>query len=152
VQRGGGLYAVNLEGFLSAGLQQNNPILRAGDVVYVPRRETAEAYILGQVQDPASIDLSREPVTLTQALTRQGGLDELRADARGIFVFRTTETNITVFQLETTSPAGLLLGTRFLLAPRDVVYVVRSPLQRWNDTISRLLPSVRAVSAVDQLP
>ena len=41
---------------------------------------------------------------------------------------------------------GLLLGKRFVLEPGDVVYVVRSPLQRRNGTISRLLPSVQLLS------
>jgi polysaccharide export outer membrane protein len=40
-----------------------------------------------------------------------------------------------------------LLGTRFVLEPGDVVYILRSPLQRWNDTIVRLLPTVQAIEA-----
>ena len=55
---------------------------------------------------------------------------------------------MTVFQLETSSPTGLLLGTRFVLEPGDVVYVTRNPLQRWNDTISKLLPTVQATNVV----
>lgn len=151
VQRGGMLYRVDLDGFLTAGIRQNNPVLYSGDIVSVPRRKAEEAFILGQVSKPAAVDLSIEPVTLTQALARQGGLDELRADARGVFVFREKGTKMTVFQLETSSPVGLLLGTRFMLEPRDVVYITRSPLQRWNDTINGLLPSVRAVPTVEAL-
>jgi polysaccharide biosynthesis/export protein len=56
-----------------------------------------------------------------------------------------------VFQLDTSNPAGLLLGTRFVLEPSDVVYILRSPLQRWNDTISRLLPSVQALQAAEAI-
>ncbi|MDP1576438.1 MAG: sugar ABC transporter substrate-binding protein, partial [Cypionkella sp.] len=96
-------------------------------------------------------DLSLEPVTLTQALTRQGGVDGLRADARGVFVFRSVGAQMMVFQLETASPVGLLLGTRFVLSAGDVVYVTRSPLQRWNDTISRLLPTVQATAAANSI-
>ncbi len=152
IQRGGARYTVDLDGYLSGGIQNNNPTLRSGDVVNVPRRRAEEAYLLGQVQKPNIIDLSREPVTLTQALTRQGGLIEVRADARGVFVFRTRRPGvITVFQLETTSPTGMLLGTRFVLEPADVIYIVRSPLQKWNDSISGLLPTVQAVTAVDNV-
>lgn len=147
VQRGGRVYKIDLAGFLNAGLEQNNPVLRAGDVVTVPRRRAQEAYLLGQVKTPAAIDLSQEQITLTQALTRQGGLDEQRADARGVFVFRNIDGRMTVFQLETSSPTGLLLGTRFVLEPADVIYVVRSPLSRWNDTISKLLPTISAGQA-----
>ena len=90
-------------------------------------------------------------MTLTQALTRQGGVDGLRADARGVFVFRSVGAQMMVFQLETASPVGLLLGTRFVLEAGDVVYVSRSPLQRWNDTISRLLPTVQATAAANSI-
>ena len=150
IQRASSRYTVDLDGYLSKGLSRNNPILRSGDVVNVPRKRAEEAYLLGQVRQPDVIDLSKDPVTLTQAITRQGGLDEVRADARGVFVFRSrTPGVITVFQLETKNPTGMLLGTRFVLEPSDVIYIVRSPLQRWNDTISGLLPSVRAATAVD---
>ena len=149
VQRNGRVYAVDVQGFLRAGIVQNNPILRNGDVVSVPRRRAEEAYLLGEVSRPNVIDLSLESVTLTQAVTRLGGLSALRADMRGVFVFRMTEARPRVFQLDTSSPTGLLLGTRFVLEPGDVVYIVRSPLQRWNDTITRMLPSVQALGAVN---
>ncbi len=152
VQRGGRIYHVDVAGFLEGGMTQNNPILRDGDVVNVPRRRAEEAYLLGEILRPDVVDLSREPITLTQAITRRGGLQQPRANARGVLVFRAHGNNMTrVFQLDTSAPSGLLLGTRFVLEPGDVVYVLRSPLQRWNDTIVRLLPTVQAVRTVDDV-
>jgi len=152
VQRGGRIYHVDVAGFLEGGMTQNNPILRDGDVVNVPRRRAEEVYLLGEVARPDVVDLSREPVTLTQAITRRGGLQQPRANARGVLVFRAHGNNMTrVFQIDTSVPSGLLLGTRFVLEPGDVVYVLRSPLQRWNDTIVRILPTVQAVRSVDDL-
>ena len=151
VQRRGQLYHVDVQGFLSGGLTQNNPVLRNGDVVSVPRRRAEEAYLLGEVARPDVIDLSREPITLTQAITRRGGLQQPRADARGVLTFRAQGDRTRVFQLDTSNPAGLLLGTRFVLEPGDVVYVLRSPLQRWNDTITRLLPTVQAIGAANSI-
>lgn len=148
VRRRGVNYSVDLESFLEASMDRNNPILVGGDVVSVPRRRIAEAYILGEVSEPATIDLAKEAVNLTQAIARQGGLEEARADARGVFVFRADGAGATVYQLDLSSPVGLTLGSRFDLAPDDVVYVTRSPLQRWNDTISRILPSVSAVRTI----
>jgi polysaccharide biosynthesis/export protein len=151
LQRRGQIYSVDLKAFAERGYAENNPILRDGDIVTVPRRQTQEAYLLGEVLRPATIDVSIEQVTLTQALTRQGGINAPRADARGVFVFRATGSQMTVFQLDTETPVGLLLGTRFVLQAGDVVYVTRSPLQRWNDTISRLLPTVQAATTADSL-
>lgn len=146
LQRGGQVHSVDVRGFLEGGLRQNNPVLRNGDVVSVPRRRAEEAFLLGEIANPDVINLANEPVTLTQAITRLGGLQQRRADARGVLVFRLNGDHLRVFQLDTSRPAGLMLGTRFVLEPGDVVYVLRSPLQRWNDTISRLLPSVRALN------
>ncbi len=144
VQRGGRVYEVNLYAFLSEGLARNNPLLKPGDIVTVRRRVAREAYVMGSVKAPSVVDLAQEPVTLTQAVARQGGLDEMRADARGLFVFRQPAGRTTVFKLDVSNPEGWLTGNRFPLQPGDVVYVTRSPLSKWNDTISRLLPTVYA--------
>lgn len=151
VRRGGKTYRVDLEGYLSGGMAGNNPVLVGGDVVSVPQKPLREAYLLGEVAKPATVDLSDDPISLTQALTRQGGLNQMRADARGVFVFREVAGQMTVYQLDTSKPAGYLTGTRFFLQPKDVVYVTRAPIQRWNDTISRLLPTISGANAVQDL-
>lgn len=148
VQRGGTVYDVNLRAFLSEGLANNNPVLMAGDIVTVRRQVAQEAYIMGSVKSPSIVNLAVDPITLTQALARQGGLDEVRADARGVFVFRQAGARTTVYQLDVSSPGGWLIGNRFMLMSGDVIYVTRSPLSKWNDTISRLLPSVSAGKSV----
>lgn len=150
VRRKGESYLVNLDGFLKAKSGSSNPILFGGDVVSVPRKRRAEVYVLGEVGQPATVDVSDEQVSLTQALARQGGIDEVRANASGVFVFRGEGSQTTIYRVDLRSPTGLVLGTRFILAPNDVVYVTRSPIQRWNDTISRVLPTVSVARTVTQ--
>ena len=151
VRRNGLNYRVSLDAFLTASLPQNNPVLVSGDVVSVPRKKKLEAYLLGEVGSPGAIDLSSDTVSLTQALAKQGGINETRADARGVFVFRRSDGLFRVFQLDTTVPTSLVIGTAFVLEPADVIYVTKSPLQRWNDTITRLLPTVSAASTAQSL-
>jgi polysaccharide export outer membrane protein len=151
VRRAGVNHRVDLDAFLSAGMAGNNPVLIGGDVVSVPKKRLREAYLLGEISTPATVDLSDDVISLTQAITRQGGLLELRADARGVFVFRQKAGRVTVYQLDVSYPTGLLLGTRFALEPMDVVYVTKSPLQRWNDTVTRILPSVGATLAAKDI-
>jgi len=150
VRRAGKLYTVDLAAFMSGALAQNNPTLAAGDMVSVPRQKVAEAYVLGEIH-AAAIDLSKDTISLTQAITRQGGLTQNRADARGVFVFRANGDAMTVYQLDVSAPTGLLLGTQFELEVRDVVYITTSPLQRWNDTITRILPTVGAYNTAQSL-
>lgn len=142
VRRSGKTYQVNLRAFLEDGIGQNNPVLASGDVVNVPRLLPLEAYLLGQVGKPSTIDLSHEDITLTQALARSGGLREDSADARGIFVFRKTAQGVTVYQLDVENPASYLAGTRFMIQPQDVIYVTTAPIARWNRMISNLLPTL----------
>jgi polysaccharide export outer membrane protein len=147
VRRQGQVFTVDLQNFLESGDARGNPMLMDGDVVSVPKRQLREAYLLGQIVDPSTIDLSVEDVTLTQALTRVGGLVEDRADARGVFVFRNSGDGVQVFQLDVGSPLAFLLGTRFPLRPQDVVYVTTAPVSKWNAVISSLLPTLSATSA-----
>lgn len=151
LRRGGRSYTVDMQAFLEQGVGANNPVLQNGDVVSVARLDLQEAYLLGQIVKPSTVDLTRENVTLTQALTRVGGLREDQADARGIFVFRDTPMGITVYQLDASNPTAFLIGTRFVILPQDVIYVTTAPLYRWNRLISSLLPTVTSVRAVDSL-
>ncbi len=151
LRRSGSRYTVDMKAFLESGVSANNPVLQNGDVVSVGRLDLEEAYLLGKIIKPSTIDLTRENVTLTQALTRVGGLHEEQADARGIFVFRDTPAGITVYQLDASNPAAFLIGTRFVILPRDVIYVTSAPLYRWNRLISSLLPTVTSARAVDAL-
>jgi len=148
IQREGRLYTVDLAGLLRGGIRQNNPLLRDRDIVHVPRLSPRQAFLLGEVQRPDVVDLAREPVTLTQAVTRQGGIHLQRADARGVFVFRETSPRTSVFQLDTSSPTGWILGARFALEPNDIVYVVRSPAQNWNDVVMRIMPTITALRLI----
>lgn len=147
VRRGGKSYTVDLAAYMTGQVSSNNPFVTDGDLISVPRLQASEAYLLGEIRAPAAVDLSRDVISVTQAITRQGGIDQERADARGVFVFRNVGDKVTVYQLDITSPTGLLLGTRFELEPQDVVYITTWPLQRWNDTIRLLLPTVGAYGA-----
>jgi polysaccharide biosynthesis/export protein len=148
VRRNGKVYNVDFQSFLRRGNSTNNPILKNGDVVNVPRLAVQQAFLLGQLAKPATVDLSLDPVNLTQALTTVGGLNENTADARGVFVFRHTNTGITVYQLDASSPVALVLGTKFYLRPQDVVYVTSAPIAKWNAAIAAILPSITALYQV----
>ena len=148
VRRDGRIYVVNMQAFLQQGIAANNPVLINGDVVSVPQIQPQEAYLLGQVAKPGPIDLTHVNVTLTQALTSVGGLNEGRADARGIFVFRNAPVGVTVYQLDAQSPTAYLVGAKFIIHPQDVIYVTTAPLAKWNTVISDLLPTLSATKAL----
>lgn len=151
IRRGGRSHTVDMKAFLEQGVGANNPVLQSGDVVSVGRQQAEEAFMLGQIVKPSTIDLTKENITLTQALTRVGGLSEDKADARGIFVFRDTPMGITVYQLDASNPTAYLIGTRFVVLPQDVIYVTSAPVYRWNRLISSLLPTMTVVRTTGDL-
>lgn len=148
VRRAGTVHVVDLDSFLAARSQRNNPTLFGGDVVSVPERPVQEVFVLGEIVEPSAVRLDGQRVSLTQAIARSGGLERVRANAKGVFVFRAVGNQTMVYQIDLTSPTAMILGSQFFLAPSDVVYVSRSPIQKWNDTISRILPTVGAARTI----
>ncbi|PRY67370.1 polysaccharide export protein [Halomonas ventosae] len=137
---------LSLYGLLRQGDLSQNQLLRDGDMLHVPTSENQNVVVLGQVRRPGAIALGNERITLTDALARAGGVNELRAEPSGIFVVRghdpDSEKLATVYQLDISDATRLMLGTRFPLQPQDVVYVTSAPLARWNSVISLLLPTL----------
>ncbi len=149
IQRHGQRYYVDLRALLEQGRAGYNPVLRGGDIVNVPPLNGNVAFILGQVKEPGSLNLGLDGISLTEAITQKGGLDEEKANPKGIFVFRAKPDNngYEVFQLDATTPLAFVLGTEFILAPQDVVYIVPDPAAKWNAVISNLVPTLTALRA-----
>ncbi|MCF6272736.1 MAG: polysaccharide biosynthesis/export family protein [Rhodobacteraceae bacterium] len=146
IRRRGANNYVNLRSFLDTGRAGGNPVLRGGDVINVPVANPSKAFILGQISQPGMVDLGPDSsISLTEALTLQGGLVEAEADAKGIFVFRNREAGIDVYQLDATTPLAFVLATKFMLHADDVVYIVADPAARWNRIITQLVPTIGAV-------
>lgn len=153
IQRQGQRYYVDLRALLEQGRAGYNPVLRGGDIVNVPPLDGNVAFILGKVHEPGPIDLGLDGISLTQAISEKGGLDEDNANPKGVFVFRARnaregrEAGFDVFQLDATTPLAFVLGAEFVLHPQDVVYVVSDPAAKWNDLIAALVPTLTAVRA-----
>jgi polysaccharide export outer membrane protein len=115
--------------------------LRPGDQVFVftdPRIYT----MLGATGQNAAVPFETDRLTLAEAVGRGGGLQDTRADARGVFVFRYEDPSVyakvrdgaappvsqsagvpVVYQLDLKDPQGYFAAQRFLMRDNDVVYV-----------------------------
>ena len=141
------LYAILYEGEVSANIN-----LQDGDVVNVAPNERRQVFVLGEVVTPQTLPMTDRPLSLTQALSAAGGIEETRADSRGVYVIRRSEFDgvIDVFQLDVSEAWAFVLGDQFLLQQRDVVYVSAAPVTRWNRWVSNVLPSVLGISNIDR--
>lgn len=142
IRRRGKGYNVNLKAFVDQGAVRQNPIILDGDVINVPPIRDNKIFTFGEI-DTREIPLpSNAPVSLTETLAEVGGIDRIRADSRGIFVFRRTPSTpqgFDVFQFNLKSATALVLATDFKMAPLDIIFVTNDPITRWNDTVGSLV-------------
>ncbi len=142
------LYSILYEGNMSANVQ-----LQHGDVVHVAPNEVRQVFVLGEVIRPQILPMTNRPLSLTHALSEAGGIQEARADGRGVYVIRKAEYEgaIDVFQLDLSEAWALALGDQFLLQQRDVVYVTAAPITRWNRWVTNVLPSLQGLFNIDRV-
>ena len=142
------LYEILFEGNLS-----KNHRVQHGDVIHVAPNERRQVFVLGEVVEPQSLPVTNRPLSLTQALATVGGIQENRADGRGVYVIRSTDSpeKVDVYQLDISQAWALALGDQFILEPRDVVYVTAAPITRWNRWVSNVLPSVQGLFNIDRI-
>lgn len=142
------LFNILYEGDMSANVR-----LQHGDVVHVAPNELRQVFVLGEVVQPQTLPMTNRPLSLTQALSNAGGIQEARADGRGVYVIRQSEYDdvIDVFQLDVSEAWALALGDQFMLQQRDVVYVTAAPITRWNRWVSNVLPSLQGLFNIDRI-
>jgi polysaccharide export outer membrane protein len=145
---------IKLDDFYTQGDISQNRLLQHGDIVHVNRNDKQNVYVLGEVKRAGSVKLNRYGLSLADALSSSGGLNENTSDANGVFVLRKRNLErdgilADIYQLNAKNITALVLAEQFELQPQDIVYVTSAPLARWNKVLSLLLPSVQAIDAVD---
>lgn len=142
--------------------RQNVP-LRAGDVVtalYQPLSFTA----LGATGKSEEINFEAQGITLAQALARAGGLEDLRANPKGVFIFRleppealewpkppvrTPDGKVpVVYRVDLTDPRSFFVAQSFKMENKDVVYVANAPVAELQKFLNLLVTAVYPVEGV----
>lgn len=139
-----------------------NIVLRADDVVTALYRPYS-FQALGAVGNNAEIEFEATGITLAQALGRIGGLQDNRADIKGVFIFRLEDPALigtalpagarttpdgrvpVIYRVDLSAPATLFVAQGFPIRDRDVVYVSNAPLvdiQKFMNVVSTMAFSV----------
>lgn len=153
VTRGGVQYPINLPLLVRRGVDPSSVMLHNGDMVRVRSRDENKVYVLGEVTSPKALPMNNGRLTLAEALGEAGGINQLSASSRQIYVIRNASaTEPMVYNLNAGSPVALALADKFELDARDVVFIDASGLARFNRVISLIIPAATgAATSVGQL-
>lgn len=143
-----------------------NIALQPGDVVYASR-EQRFYMVFGATPAPGGVVGSQnrrftfevENLTVAEAVARAGGLDDLRADPRSVFLFRNEPKQLlqemgvdvsrfreatvpTVYTLDLSDTQGFFIANSFYMRHKDLIFVSDSP----SRDLIKFLDIVRSVS------
>lgn len=153
VTRNGESHLINIPLLVRQGINPSSIMLTHGDVVRVRSRDENKVYVLGEVSVPKALPMINGSMTLTQALGEAGGLNQLSASSRQVYVVRNADQpDPIIYNLDAQSPVALALAENFELSPRDVVFVDASGLTRFSRIVSLIIPTAQTtVSSMGQL-
>jgi polysaccharide export outer membrane protein len=152
--RNGKSYPINLPLLTQQGINPMDLLLQSRDVLRVASKEESKIFVIGEIQRPAALLMHQGRMTLNEAIGESNGLNPATSNAGQIYVVRTTaadDTQPMVYHLEARSPAALVLAEKFILKPRDVVFVDPVPLATWNRVINLILPGAAAVTTTSTI-
>ncbi len=146
---------------------ENNVFLAANDnilLAHAPRSFT----IFGAVSSTKDYKFESRTITIAEALAKAGGLDDKRADAGGVFLFRFEDLQIArqlsdkveeqgvpgykvpvVYRLNFRDPKAFFFARYFEMRDKDVMYVANHPTAEFGKFLKILQPAISAGRSVD---
>lgn len=164
VTRGARVHSLPLETIIRD--PQQNIILEPGDVI-TALYQPLSYIILGASGKNEEVNFEAQGITLTQALARAGGLQDNRADAQGVFIFRlepvesldwpvkpvltTPDGKVPViYQANLRDPATFFAAQAFPIKNKDLLYISNAPavgLQKFlNIVMSFAYPTLNLIN------
>ena len=146
---------------------EQNIVLQPGDVL-TALHQPFNLTVLGATGANRELEFEAQGISLAQALGRTGGLQDQRADARGLFIFRFEDPALVpdvrpdaprnaqgliavVYQVDLKDPASFFAAQDFPMRHRDVVYVANAPaaeLQKFLNIVGSVIGPARVLQDV----
>jgi polysaccharide export outer membrane protein len=159
--RGSQVQALPLETIIRDPKQ--NIVLQPGDVItalFQPLSFT----VLGATGKNEEVNFEAQGISLAQALARAGGLQDSRADARGVFIFRFEEAHAldwptpppttpegkvpVIYEVDLKNPASFLMAQSFPMQDKDVVFVANAPGTQFQKFLTIIVSSIYPVLSI----
>lgn len=161
--RDGQVHSMPLESVIRDPRQ--NVVLKSGDVVtafYQPYSFTA----LGAAGKNEEVNFEATGITLAQALGRLGGLQDARADPKGVFIFRWEDPAFVheratgvgtgpdgrvpvIYRVNMKDPGTYFAMQNFPVRDRDVVYIANSTTAEFQRFVGIIASTVLPIMSVN---
>ncbi|GGB48971.1 capsule polysaccharide transporter [Roseibium aquae] len=148
---------------------ENNVLIAPNDNILLSHRpRTFSAF--GAVKANSLVPFKTQTVTLAEALATVGGLNDNRADAAGIFLFRFEDTALirslrpdladrlaghsavpVVYRLSLRDPKGFFISRFFELRDKDILYVANHPTAELGKFLQIIAPVISNTTAASNL-
>ncbi|MBO0346084.1 polysaccharide export protein [Roseibium sp. CAU 1637] len=148
---------------------ENNVTVSPGDTVLLSHHPRTFS-VFGAVKSNTLVPFKTKKVTLAEGLATVGGLNDYKADAAGIFLFRyedaqlaqaldpqlsrsiPSETQVpVVYRLSLRDPRGFFLAREFELRDKDIMYVSNHPTAEFGKFLAIIAPLISNVAAANTL-
>ena len=151
LRRDNQVYKIDINNIFQSKDIKDNFYLKKDDVLFVDRNSDA-LHIFGEVTKPG-VYFPNINYSLTE-LIATAGMSKLTANASKVYVIREDYDSflkINVFKLDIRNPINLVLGKRFMLQPKDIVFIPPTDLVKWNRVISLLTPQTDLFSSYNPI-
>lgn len=173
ISRGAKTETLPLEQLISS--TRDNIFLQPNDIITLVRQPRSFT-VFGAAISNASVPFDESELYLNQALAKVGGLNDNRANAKGLFVYRRESTSVVrsvagnvhstnadgtvnvIYQIDLRDPAGFFVLKSFKVKNRDLIYVANSSLAEVrkfsllvNASVSPLAQAASAASRIQGL-
>ncbi len=139
--------------------------MRPGDRILV-RQDQRAFSVLGSTGASSRMTFDSREISAIDALAMVGGLDPLRADPTGVFIFRDEVPEVAteilgighfmsdvrfVYVLDLTAPTGMFNARDFKIRDGDTIFVTEAAASLWSRQIASLTGTLTAASAAQSL-
>ncbi len=138
VVRDKSLLPINLGDLLLRGDTSRNIYMQDRDLVYVPSASDQTVYVLGEVNKPGSIQITRGKLSLARAIAEAGGVWHTEARDNKIKLIRGNWQEPTIYTLS--YDTILESGERIMLQPGDKIVVEPTGLTVLSRYMVQILP------------
>ena len=140
LRRDNQVYKIDINSIFKSKNSKDNFYLKKDDVLFVDQNSDS-IHIFGEVLKPG-IYFPNLDYSLTELIS-SSGLNNLTANASKVYVIREDYNSflkINIFKIDINNPINLVLGKKFIVKPKDIVFIPPTKLVKWNRVISLLLP------------